>query len=254
MSSTMPPLLDEAVSIARRAAEEILAAYRPGMATRIKEDRSPVCDADERAAAVIVDALAALTPEYPIVCEESADRRGAAETTGRFWLVDPLDGTKEFLAGHHEFTVNIALVEGGVPILGVVLAPAFGRVFAGAAGNGALVEENGERRRLACRVPPAEGLTVVASRSHGDVDAMAAFLRGRHVARIVNAGSSLKFCMVAAGDADLYPRLGTTMEWDTAAGHAVLSAAGGRVSCVDGVALRYGKPGLVNPHFLAAGL
>jgi 3'(2'), 5'-bisphosphate nucleotidase len=249
----LAPLLDEAIAIARDAAREILAIYQPGIVARSKADRSPVTDADERAAAVIVKALGSLTPEYPIVCEECVDAPGAAATLGRFWLVDPLDGTKEFISGNGEFTVNIALVDGGVPILGVVLAPALGRLFAGTNGSGALVEEKGERRRLGCRVPPAEGVTVVASRSHGDVDAMDAFLRGRTVARVVSAGSSLKFCMVAAGEADLYPRLGTTMEWDTAAGHAVLSAAGGRVTCVDGAALAYGKPGLVNPHFLASG-
>ena len=253
MPTTATPLLDEVIEIARHAAREIMAVCESGLCARAKENDSPVTEADERAGAVIVDALTSLTPGYPVVCEESCDMSVAPGATGRFWLVDPLDGTRELLQGNGEFTVNIALVDGGAPILGVVLAPALGRLFAGAPGSGAVMEEKGERRRMACRLPPAQGLTVVASRSHGDAAAMDAFLKGRAVARVVSAGSSLKFCMVAAGEADLYPRLGTTMEWDTAAGHAVLSAAGGSVTCLDGAALGYGKPGLVNPHFLAAG-
>jgi 3'(2'), 5'-bisphosphate nucleotidase len=246
------PLLEEVISIARQAAREILSVYGSGASWRTKGDGSPMTDADERAAALIVKALPAVLPECGIVCEESGERPG--EGAGRFWLVDPLDGTKEFLLRNGEFTVNIALVEDGQPVLGVVLAPALDRLFFGTAGGAALMEEKGERRRLACRTPPAEGLTVVASRSHGDPQAMDAFLRGRRVARVLSAGSSLKFCMLASGEADLYARLGTTMEWDTAAGHAVLSAAGGRVSRVDGGALGYGKTGFVNPPFVAAGL
>jgi 3'(2'), 5'-bisphosphate nucleotidase len=249
----MQALLDCVISIARDASAEVMAVYGSGASARMKKDGSAVTDADERAAALIVQRLAALTPSCVVVCEESAEPACNSPAAGRFWLVDPLDGTKEFLSGNGEFTVNIALIEEGLPVLGVVAAPALGRLFAASAGHAAFLEENGERRRLSCRAAPSEGLTVVASRSHGDADALDAFLRGKSVTRVVNAGSSLKFCMVASGEADLYPRLGPTMEWDTAAGHAVLCAAGGRVTCVDGAALGYGKPGLVNPHFVAAG-
>src|SRR5690606_8097654 len=170
-----------------------------------------------------------------------------------FWLVDPLDGTREFIGRNGEFTVNIALVEAGRAVLGVVLAPAIDRLFAGAAGLGAFVDEAGARRPIACRPPPAQGLTVVASRSHGDPAALDAFLPGRKVAEIRSAGSSLKLCLVAAGEADLYPRLGRTMEWDIAAGHAILAAAGGRIEDLHGRPLGYGKPGFENPHFVAMG-
>jgi 3'(2'), 5'-bisphosphate nucleotidase len=142
-------------------------------------------------------------------------------------------------------------VHQGVPVLGVVLAPAQGRLFAGVQGQGAWVEDASGRRQIRCRAVPYEGLTVVASRSHGDAAALEAFLDGRKVAALANAGSSLKLCLVAAGEADLYPRLGRTMEWDIAAGHAVLGAAGGEVTTIQEVPLRYGKPGFENPHFVA---
>ena len=148
--------------------------------------------------------------------------------------------------------MNIALVHKGEPVLGVVLAPALGRLFAGVVGQGAYLEDANGRRAIACRAVPAAGLTVVASRSHGDAAALDAYLAGRTVAALANAGSSLKLCLVAAGEADLYPRLGRTMEWDIAAGHAVLAAAGGQVQTLAGVPLRYGKPGFDNPHFAAS--
>jgi 3'(2'), 5'-bisphosphate nucleotidase len=138
-------------------------------------------------------------------------------------------------------------------VLGVVLAPVPSRLFAGAAGLGAFVEDADGRRAITCRSVPAEGLTVMASRSHGDAPALAAFLAGRKLASLAYAGSSLKLCLVAAAEADLYPRLGRTMEWDIAAGHAVLLAAGGEVRRLDGAPLRYGKPGFENPHFVASG-
>ena len=169
-----------------------------------------------------------------------------------WWI--PLDGTKEFISRNGEFTVNIALIENGCPTLGVVLAPALSRLFAGAEGVGAFLEENSQRRPIACRAVPAAGLTVVASRSHGDAEALDRFLAGRKVASQTNAGSSLKLCLVAAGEADLYPRLGRTMEWDIAAGDAVLRAAGGVVNTLAGEPLVYGKPDFANPHFAAWGL
>jgi 3'(2'), 5'-bisphosphate nucleotidase len=246
--------LEPVCGIARRAGEVVMAVYASDFEVRGKADASPVTLADERAEAVIVAALRELAPGVPIVAEEAVAAGQVPESAARFWLVDPLDGTKEFISRNGEFTVNIALVEGGAPVLGVVLAPAIGRLFAGHVGHGAWVEEDGQRRPIQCRKVPPEGLTVVASRSHGDAAALDAFLGGRPVAALRNAGSSLKLCLVAAGEADLYPRLGRTMEWDIAAGHAVLAAAGGRVTDLDGAPLRYGKPGFDNPHFVASGL
>jgi 3'(2'), 5'-bisphosphate nucleotidase len=242
--------LEAVERIVRSAGEVILAVYGTDFAVRGKDDQSPVTEADERAEAVIVDALKALAPAVP---EEAVAAGQTPEVGDLFWLVDPLDGTKEFISRNGEFTVNIALVHRGQPVLGVVLAPALGRLFAGDVGRGAWVEDASGRRPIHCRAVPAEGLTVVASRSHGDAAALDAFLAGRKVAGQTNAGSSLKLCLVAAGEADLYPRLGRTMEWDIAAGHAVLLAAGGRVNDLSGQPLRYGKPGFDNPHFAAWG-
>ena len=246
-------LLEGLLPIARAAGDAILEVYATDFGIRDKSDASPVTDADERAEALILRDLTALTPDIPIVSEEAAEAGLVPEAGSRFWLVDPLDGTKEFISRNGEFTTNIALIEQGRPVLGVVLVPAQDRLFAGAAGVGAFVEDEAGRRSIACRTPPAEGLTIVSSRSHGDAAALDAFLDGRPVAAAVTAGSSLKFCLVASGEADLYPRLGRTMEWDTAAGHAVLDAAGGRVSDVSGPELGYGKPGFENPHFVAQG-
>ena len=247
-------VLDRLLPIARAAGKTILQVYATDFDVRGKADDSPVTEADRRAEALILPALTELTPDVPIVSEEAAAAGDIPRVADRFWLVDPLDGTKEFIKRNGEFTVNIALIERGRPVLGVVLAPALDRLYAGAAGRGAFLEDGTHRRQIACRRVPAAGLTVVASRSHGDTQALDRFLAGRAVASQTNAGSSLKFCLVAAGDADLYPRFGRTMEWDTAAGHAVLAAAGGRVTTVDGAELRYGKPGFENPHFIAQGL
>ncbi len=240
--------------IAREAGEVIMQVYATDFAVRGKADASPVTEADEQAEAVILAGLRALAPEVPVVAEEEV-AAGRAPTVGNcFWLVDPLDGTKEFINRNGEFTVNIALVRDGVPVLGVVFAPALGRLFAGAQGVGAFMEDSQGRRAIHCREEPAEGLTVVASRSHGDADALDRFLAGRKVAALRSAGSSLKLCLVASGEADVYPRLGRTMEWDIAAGHAVLLAAGGRVTTLDGAPLGYAKPDFANPHFAAWGV
>ena len=246
-------LLDQVIRIARRAGDVVMTVYAGDIAVRGKDDASPVTEADEKAEAVILDGLRAIAPEIPVVAEEEVAAGRCPEVGSRFWLVDPLDGTKEFISRNGEFTVNIALVEDGAPVLGVVLAPAIGRLFAGERGQGAFVEEGGVRRSVSVRPVPADGLTVVASRSHGDAAALDAFLGGRRVAELRNAGSSLKLCLVATGEADLYPRLGRTMEWDIAAGHAVLLAAGGQVNDLQGRPLRYGKPGFDNPHFVASG-
>jgi 3'(2'), 5'-bisphosphate nucleotidase len=220
-----------------------------------KADGSPVTAADQAAEDIILPALRALTPDIPVVSEEEVSKGLSPDVTGtRFWLVDPLDGTKEFLSGNGEFTVNIALIENGAPVLGVVVVPALGETYAGAAPGTATLKDARGERPISARGAPFEGLTVVGSRSHGDAAAMEAFLGGRKVAAFRAAGSSLKLCLIARGEADLYPRLGTTMEWDIAAGHAVLRAAGGRVETLDGGAFLYGKPEYRNPHFAAYGL
>ena len=244
-------LLEGLLPIARAAGDAILEVYATDFGIRDKSDASPVTDADERAEALILRDLAALTPDIPIVSEEAAEAGLVPEAGSRFWLVDPLDGTKEFISRNGEFTTNIALIEQGRPVLGVVLVPAQDRLFAGAAGVGRL--RGGRRGPPQHRLPHTTcgGADDRLSRSHGDAAALDAFLDGRPVAAAVTAGSSLKFCLVASGEADLYPRLGRTMEWDTAAGHAVLDAAGGRVSDVGGTELGYGKPGFENPHFVA---
>ncbi len=246
-------LLHRVIPIAREAGDAVMRIYRSDFNVASKSDASPVTAADQAAEAVITKALNGLAPDIPVVAEEAHSAGTRWELGSCFWLVDPLDGTKEFISRNGEFTVNIALIDQGKPVLGVVFAPAADQLFAGSAGNGSFVEEGGVRRRIACRAQPAEGLTVVSSRSHGDEAALANFLAGRKVARSTSAGSSLKLCKVAAGEADCYPRLGRTMEWDIAAGHAIVAAAGGSVSDLKGIELTYGKPGLDNPHFVAWG-
>lgn len=248
-------LLKALIPIVRSAGKGIMDIYAGDeIAVRNKDDSSPVTEADERAEALILPALQALDPSIPIVSEEQASAGIIPETGRRFWLVDPLDGTKEFINRNGEFTVNVALIEAGEPVLGVVLAPALDRLFAGARGLGAFVESNGERQPIQCRTVPEAGLTVVASRSHGDATALEQFLAGCKVASQTSAGSSLKLCLVAAGEADVYPRLGRTMEWDIAAGDAVLRAAGGRLQTLDTQPMAYGKSKFENPHFAARGL
>lgn len=252
-STTHAHLLEPLEAIARAAGAAIMEIYDTDFAVHAKDDASPVTDADQRAEACILAALEALAPDIPAVSEEAAAAGRIPDVGARFWLVDPLDGTKEFVGRNGEFTVNIALIENGFPTLGVVYAPALDCLFAGAAGVGAFREDAAGRRAIACRSVPPAGLDVVASRSHGDVAALDAFLDGQRINSVRGAGSSLKLCLIAAGEADLYPRLGRTMEWDIAAGHAVLAAAGGSVRTLEGTELAYGKQGLDNPHFVASG-
>jgi 3'(2'), 5'-bisphosphate nucleotidase len=251
--------------IAERAGKVILGYYVAAeeIEVRTKADASPVTAADEAAEDFILEALAKLTPEIPVVSEEAAEAGSLPEVSGGvFWLVDPLDGTKEFISRNGEFTVNIALIEDGVPVAGVVHAPALAMTWAGAkeagtpeaeAGRASFSETDHEAMAISARALPAEGAVVVASRRHGSGADLDEFLAGYKVKDTTSAGSSLKFCLVAAGKADLYPRFGRTMEWDTAAGHAVLRAAGGKVLTAEGVPLLYGKPGFENPHFIAYG-
>jgi 3'(2'), 5'-bisphosphate nucleotidase len=250
---SLDDLLDAVRPIAEAAGAATLRFYG-NTASVAKADGSPVTAADQAAEDIILPRLRALTPDIPVVSEEEASKGLTPEVSGaRFWLVDPLDGTKEFISGNGEFTVNIALIENGVPVLGVVVIPARHETYAGAGPGSATLTDNEGTRAISVRPVPQAGLTVVGSRSHGDASAMDAFLQGRQVAEFRPAGSSLKLCLIAAGEADLYPRLGTTMEWDIAAGHAVLLAAGGRLEQVDGTPFGYGKPDYRNPHFAAFG-
>ena len=241
--------------LAERAGEEILAIYGSEFAVRGKSDSTPVTDADERAEAIILAGLAELAPRWPVVAEEEVSSGRVPEVDGQpFFLVDPLDGTREFVNRNGEFTVNIALVAEGVPRLGVVHLPVLGETYwcderarAWRRRGG-----SGEPERIRCR-PAPEALVVIASRSHRNAQTRS-FLDSYRVGEIISAGSSLKLCRIAEGAADMYPRLGRTMEWDIAAGHAVLRAAGGSVRTLDGAPLRYGKPGFDNPHFVARGL
>lgn len=254
----MSDLLQAVEAIARAAGRAIMEVYASDFAVLGKPDASPLTEADLRAEAIITPALQALLPGVPVVAEEAHARGGCDHTAGQggaaFWLVDPLDGTREFVARNGEFTVNIALVRDGEPVLGVVYAPALGRLYAGERGQGAWLDEAGGRREIRSRRVPAAGLTVATSRVHGDRASVDALLHGHPVAQHLVAGSSLKFGLLASGLADVYPRYGRTMEWDTAAGQAVLVAAGGTVRDTAGQPLRYGKRGFENPHFIARGL
>ncbi len=254
----LPPfeqLLPRVREIAWDAGAEILKFYRGDYAVRQKADSSPVTEADEAAERIILPAFAKLAPGVPAVAEEMMAAGATVDVADQpFWLVDPLDGTREFVEHRDEFTVNIALVVARRPVLGVVYVPARGETYA-AAGPGTATAQIGESaaRAIACRRPPAEGVVVVASRRHGDQDKLQKMLGATRVADFATAGSSLKFCMVATGAADIYPRFGNTMEWDTAAGHAVLAAAGGTVRTLDGDELLYAKPEFLNPEFIARG-
>ncbi|WP_370151568.1 3'(2'),5'-bisphosphate nucleotidase CysQ [Ferrovibrio sp.] len=259
MTIAAEPLAPAVLALARAAGTAIMAIYDTAFEARTKADRSPVTDADEAAEALIVAGLQRLAPGIPVVAEESVARHGPPQIgNGPFWLVDPLDGTREFVSRNGDFTVNIALVgEDRRLLLGVVLAPACdsgvawlglpsgARRFAGAADTDGVVIR-------ARRMPPG-GATVLVSRNHRDPETDG-WLKTQTVAAEVTAGSSLKFCRIAEGQADLYPRFASIKEWDTAAGQAVLEAAGGAVVTWEGAPLTYGKPGFRNPGFLARGL
>ena len=244
--------------LALEAGDRIMEIYNsPEFEVKSKSDNSPVTEADEAADALISEGLAEAFPQMALVTEEQAASHGQHVST--FLIVDPLDGTKEFVQRRGDFTVNIAYVENGVPLRGVVYAPAKGRLFYTLA-DGRSVEEvgpdfakdmPGEQRPITVSVPDNRGLMVVASKSHRD-QATDDYIARYAVKDMTSAGSSLKFCLVATGEADLYPRLGRTMEWDTAAGDAVLRGAGGKmVRCEDHAPFVYGKEGFANPFFIA---
>jgi 3'(2'), 5'-bisphosphate nucleotidase len=242
--------------IAARAGREILDVYGTDFASTAKADASPLTEADLRAHRLITRELAALTPPLPVLSEESAPADVASRRQWqRYWLVDPLDGTREFVSRNGEFTVNIALIDAGLPVLGVVHVPVTAVTYWGAAGSGAFREGSAEpARRLRVRCPATPPLRVVGSRSHGNPQLTERLERlGPHT--LHGVGSSLKLCLVAEGKADLYPRLGPTSEWDIAAGQAIVEAAGGLVvTLATGEPLRYNqREGLLNPDFLAAG-
>ena len=252
MDATLSPRLEILVRIARAAGLVVMRHYEAGCDARMKSDRSPVTDADEEAEKLILAELAAAYPGVPVVAEEEAAAGRVAQVGSHFFLVDPVDGTKEFVKRGGEFTVNIGEIRDGAPVSGVVLAPAIGRLFVGAAGEGAFELSGDAIKTIAARAPAADGLVAVSSRSHPDAKTDA-LLKALPIKGNTNAGSSLKFCLVAAGEADIYPRAGQTMEWDTAAGHAVLAAAGGRMTTWDGAPFVYGKPEFRNGPFIARG-
>jgi 3'(2'),5'-bisphosphate nucleotidase len=255
-------LLQLMTDAALAASREVMAVYgAPAVSVSLKSDASPVTEADTRAEAVILAMLRRFFPDIPVVAEEEAASGKIPGEVDRFFLVDPLDGTKEFISRNGEFTVNIGLIESGMPVAGVVCAPALGEIFLGQgsrAWRGMLIDgEITTLRPIATRPAPAR-LVAIGSRSHANEETTN-WLRRYEVERFVSKGSSLKFCLLAAGEADVYPRLGRTMEWDTAAGDAVLRAAGGIVSDIEGKPFRYNKRGqssdvdFANGHFIAYG-
>jgi len=248
------PLLDTAIRAAFAAGEAIMRVYAEPFEVVQKSDQTPVTEADLASERVIIKMLTESFPDIPIVSEETAPEDGFKPPAARFWVVDPLDGTREFVAKNGEFAVCIGLVEDGVPVMGVVHGPAQ-RVTYAANGPGTAIRitDGGAPEAIAAREPSPDGLVVIHSRSHENSRRLAEYFEGRAILERKVCGSALKFGVLAAGDADFYPRFGTTMEWDTAAGQAILEAAGGCVLDLTGGPLRYGKSDLKNTGFLAWG-
>ena len=254
MTTTPNNLLPQLIALAEKAGLETMRFYRQGTAATLKEDKSPLTDADRASHALIVHALPTLLPGVRVISEESDDLgEGAVDVSQPFWLVDPLDGTKEFLKGTGEFTVNIALVVDGRPVLGVVHAPAIRLTYFASLDGGAFRQTGGEPA-VPIRTQTASGrpMRVVASKDHAG-PLVQKLLSGLPNAELKSMGSSLKFCLVAAGDADIYLRDVPTMEWDTAAAQCVVEAAGGTLCTLDGPPLRYGKTGLKNGGIITVG-
>jgi len=250
------------VVAACKAGQVQMRLWRRRIAVSAKADSSPVTEADRASEEIILEALDKAAPGIPVLAEEAASKGIEPRLKQRFFLVDPLDGTREYIAGSEEFTVNIALVENGLPVLGVILAPAMRRLWLTTGRDGAartVIDpraplppwEEMTMEPIRGAPPPGDGLRVVVSKSHLSTRTQN-YLRRLRASSVLRAGSSLKFCLLAEGRADIYPRLSPTMEWDTAAGHAILRAAGGCLRALDGAPLAYGHaPGHVNPAFIA---
>jgi 3'(2'), 5'-bisphosphate nucleotidase len=250
----MEPLLEVALRAALAGGEAVMRVYADPFEVTHKDDKTPVTEADLASERVIVEILTQAFPDIPIVSEETVPEAGFTSPAARFWCVDPLDGTREFVAKNGEFAVLVGLIEHGRPVLGVVHGPAVGVTYTGYGPGTAMRRLNGGAfASIRARAPAADGVVVVHSRSHENSRRLAEYFEGRSVLERKQCGSALKFGVLAAAEADFYPRFGTTMEWDTAAGQAVLEAAGGHVFGLDGAPLSYGKAGLKNDGFLAWG-
>ncbi len=261
MTLTDPPVSKEnlaelsprAVSLARDAGEAIMAIYANPIEVHSKPDASPLTEADLASHRILSEGLAGISPAWPVLSEESSEIPHDERRNWRhYWLIDPLDGTREFVNRNGEFTVNIALIEDGFPVLGVVYAPAIGRLYHAARDRGAMLESAEKSSAITASGYAGGQVRVVASRSHRG-EKLDIFLEKIGDNECLSMGSSLKFCLVAEGAADLYPRLGPTMEWDTAAAQCIVEEAGGSVTDLAGNRLRYNKPDLRNPEFMVAG-
>jgi 3'(2'), 5'-bisphosphate nucleotidase len=242
-------------SLIRDAGAAVIDIYNRDFLISKKSDESFITEADLCSEAIIINALSHIIPDIPIVSEESMSRGMKVDVSdGRFWLVDPLDGTNEFIKHSNEFTINIGLIWDGEPCLGVLYVPIFDLLFSGIPGSATLEEQKGLSTVISCRSVPCNGITVLSSRDFHDSNKFDNFIKQFNVTKILNLGSSLKFALIAMGKADLYPRFGQTMEWDTAAAHAILKAAGGSICLFDGAQLFYGKPKFNNPPFVACGI
>lgn len=245
-------LVDVAIAIVQRAGAIVIELRQRGLLVAEKADKSILTSADQESERLIVAHLRQATPDIPIISEEENSGK-SSKAPFRFWLVDPLDGTREFAAGLHEFTIHIALIVDGQSRLGVVAAPGTGELYTARLGVGAWKATNGDMRPIHVRQRPRAGSIALVSRHDAEDPALAPMLRPEQADRVVKMGSGLKFCRIAEGSADVYPRPGHTMEWDTAAPQVVLEAAGGSVQTADGHSLRYGKPGWINPSFVCRG-
>ena len=245
----------QVAQIAKCAGKEIMKIYATEFSVESKNDHSPVTAADKVSEEVILGALLNdIGSNFPLVSEEAASEALPPPVDQKpFWLIDPLDGTREFINRNGEFTVNIALIEEFSPLLGVVYIPAQNTTYFGFPAGAYRIQNDLPPENIRCRTSPEAGLTALVSRSHRTKD-IDQYLCDFNITNEISAGSSLKFCRVAEGAADIYPRLGRTMEWDTAAGHGVLKFAGGEVKLLDGSPLKYGKSSFENPHFVAAGI
>ncbi|RUT27105.1 3'(2'),5'-bisphosphate nucleotidase CysQ [Asaia sp. W19] len=247
-------LLALAARLADEAATLINEIRTNGFETIIKADKSPVTEADQAAERHILAGLREATPDIPAIGEEEVANGLFVEPGQTYWLVDPLDGTREFAAGRDDFTVNIGLVHDNRVLLGAMALPAYGQLYTGLVGKGAWRRDASGQHPIRASLPPENGLRILASRHYADDPRLKEWLAGRKVGTLGNIGSAAKFARVAEGAADFYPRLGPTMEWDTAAPQAIVEAAGGQVLDEHGAPLTYGKPGWFNPPFLCTGL